>query len=330
MDVFSLKLPEFFVDRADHMSKILLAAVVFCAVINRPYAAMAECANSSATNIAQLEYPRGQADSVVVDTGNAKKVVSFVKVGTLAIVEGDIVLGDARMLKDATRVEGAIRLFDGAPITDSSGMHPFGKVLKSVLSGPDRWLNGLIPFEIDPALTPDSVAAVRQAMAAWTKVTPVRFAERTFDLRSTYPDFVSFTTGEDANACLSDHIGRRGGRQSVRLVRGCGVGQIMHEIGHVIGLGHEQNREDRDQRVQIVMSNIPLQYEGQFEKYTSDYMDRGVYDFDSIMHYEANAFACDPSKPTIVPKGPLPANVRLGQRDHLSAGDIEAVKGIYK
>jgi hypothetical protein len=307
-----------------------LAAVVFCAVINWADVAVSECANPSATNIAQLEYPRGQADSIVVDIGNVKKLVSFVKVGSLAVVEGDIVLGNARMLKEATRVEGAIRLFDSSPTADSSGMRPFGKVLKSVLSGPDRWPGGLIPFEIDSALTSDLAAAVRQAMATWTKATPVHFVERTFDLRGTYPDFVSFTTGVDANACLSDHVGRRGGRQSVRLVSGCGVGQVTHEIGHVIGLGHEQNREDRDLRVQIVMSNIPLQYEGQFEKYTSDYMDKGPYDFDSIMHYESNAFACDPSKPTIVPKGPLPANVTLGQRNHLSAGDIEAVKGIYR
>jgi hypothetical protein len=102
-------------------------------------------------------------------------------------------------------------------------------------------------------------------------------------------------------------------------------------MGHVLGLGHEQNRSDRDKYVKINVGNIPEQYESQFLKYEADYMDKGSYDFDSIMHYQVNAFACDPAKPTIVPKVALPLGVKtVGQRDHLSNGDIAAMKDIYK
>lgn len=49
------------------------------------------------------------------------------------------------------------------------------------------------------------------------------------------------------------------------------------------------------------------------------------YDYESIMHYDMYAFS-ENGLPTIEP---LQANVTIGQRDNMSASDIEAVRRLY-
>ena len=62
---------------------------------------------------------------------------------------------------------------------------------------------------------------------------------------------------------------------------------ILHEIGHTIGLFHEQTRPDRDQYVTILWDEVQENEHDQFEIRTEQEVDtRGVsYDYQSIMHY---------------------------------------------
>lgn len=64
-------------------------------------------------------------------------------------------------------------------------------------------------------------------------------------------------------------------------------GLYLHEIGHAVGLIHEQNRPDRDQYIRINVQNIQPGLQSQFEKYPESYINtRNVqYDFPSVMHY---------------------------------------------
>ena len=56
--------------------------------------------------------------------------------------------------------------------------------------------------------------------------------------------------------CNSD-VGKNGGRQTVSLGGGCAHHSvILHELGHVVGFWHEQNRPDRDKFVRIIKENI--------------------------------------------------------------------------
>ena len=117
-----------------------------------------------------------------------------------------------------------------------------------------RWDGPIVPFTIDANLT--NPQRVMQAMAAWENVIGVRFVAR-----DSQNDYVYFRHGQ--NACHSD-TGRQGGKQFVTLQPGCGTAQIIHELGHTLGLKHEQQRPDRDEFVTVHEDNIQPGRESNF------------------------------------------------------------------
>jgi hypothetical protein len=187
-----------------------------------------------------------------------------------------------------------------------------------------RWPQGRIPYVIDPAL-PDA-ERVEAAMDHWNQHSAIVFAPRAGE-----GDYVNITR---LPGCALSDVGRRGGMQRVCLGDGCTTGQIIHELGHTVGLWHEQCRHDRDLFVTIDFTNVEDGCQDQFaqdeiEDEAVQTVDIGAYDYGSIMHYGADDFAIDDSFPVMTALKPLPPGIAMGQRDGLSAGDIAAVAILY-
>lgn len=211
--------------------------------------------------------------------------------------------------EDLAIFEGDIRLGTPDEVRDMSAPGAKGIV---VTGEQYRWPGGRVPYVLEAAVA----VRARQAMQHWEERTPIRFVERT----GADADYISF---EQHRGCWSS-VGRQGGKQIISLDTNCEIGPAIHEIGHALGLWHEQSRADRDDYITIRMDRVVPKYRHNFDKHIQDGDDVGSYDYGSIMHYPETAFSAT-GEATIVTK----AGKSIGQRKGLSAGDIESIRSIY-
>jgi hypothetical protein len=215
-----------------------------------------------------------------------------------AVVEGDILLGNVAKLQQQ------------------------GAVSTSNVGG-SRWPNGIIAYEIQAELPFTNKLAILQAIHHWKKFTSLEFVELTSKNRDQYNDYISFIAA--SGSTCSSYVGRQKGKQEIKLSARCSTMNTVHEIGHALGLWHEQSRADRDYYVRIEWDNIEDNYKFNFDQHLSNGQDFGEYDYQSIMHYNAYAFSKN-GQPTIVP---IKEGITIGQRAHLSEKDIAAIKAMY-
>ena len=217
-----------------------------------------------------------------------------------AIFEGDIVLGS---------VDEMERLV--AEVNKKKETKPRAVIITGAQF---RWPDGVVPFTIDPELP--NQGRVNDAIAHWHSRTGIRLVAH-----SSEQNFVTFRPGEGC----SSQIGMRGtGQQFITLAPGCDKGSTIHEIGHAVGLWHEQSREDRDRFIRIFFENIEAGQEHNFDQHITDGDDIGRYDFGSIMHYDEFAFSKN-DKPTIETLH----GESIGQRSGLSDAAVQAVNFMY-
>jgi hypothetical protein len=206
----------------------------------------------------------------------------------------------------------------GAAVLEGDMVFP-GKagqgIAASTTSGVVRWPNGVIPYVIDPALPKPE--RVTEAAEHWQKMTGIRFIPRTNEA-----DYVNFFNGEGCYSAL----GKVGGKQDISILwsdKGvCPVGAVIHEIGHTVGLAHEQSRFDRDDYVTIHFENIDADKVSQFDK--TNFQAIGEYDITSIMQYDSTAFSNN-GKPSMTDKSD---NV-IPRTEVLSAKDVAGVLELY-
>lgn len=223
------------------------------------------------------------------------------------------------------RAEGWM-LIDGDKIVRAKGELPSAPLPDHLaqgvgVQGGNRWPNGVIPYQISSNLP--NPQRVNDAINHWNNLMGgvISLTER-----KGQADYVYFVPVASGCAATVGYFAGAG-PHTVELEPNCGSGNIAHEIGHVIGLDHEQNRRDRNNHLTIVWNKILAGFELNFQV-ESTYLDYYEYDFNSIMHYSLFAFSSDGSQ-TIIPKTSLPNDLYVGQRRGLSLGDINSVRILY-
>lgn len=184
-----------------------------------------------------------------------------------------------------------------------------------------RWPGGVIPFRPPPGTMPSSQRRdIRRAMRMWARLTKVRFVRR-----ERQEDFVFFKPWQGCGS----YVGRIGGAQPVLLHSLCSRGAILHELGHAIGLYHEQSRTDRGQHVRIRWRNIQAGQRYNFRTYEARGLpgrDIGRYAVRSVMHYGSYYFSKN-GRPTIVRLG---GGLITPNRSKPVKRDILAVNRMYR
>lgn len=270
--------------------------------------------------------PPDQAESVL-ETAEIKIGGEIYEIGFAtdasgnAIYQGDLVLGTAAELFNL-EARGGISL-QGLAEGDS-GL--FGVVTRnpSLL-----WPGGRIPYRIDASVPKNWVPRVRQAIRHWETNTAIRFVEITGSPQSSH---VVFFNAPNENRCQTT-LGRpKSGPRMVQLASWCQWGNIAHEIGHVLGMHHENARSDRTNFIEIAFSSTAsLLLRAQFDADPQRFQDVGPYCYDSIMHYgrtdATRSFVIRPKANSGRAWTGNPA--KIGQRGGLAACDIATINALY-
>lgn len=231
---------------------------------------------------------------------------SFIDHDGIAIVQGDIILG---------KTEDVLKFSEF--LTAYEGLGPQQK--NACLIKKNLWDTKEIPYCI--AAGHKKITEINKAISTFNKAKlNIIFRAK----QSTDSNYVEFIEGKSCSSAIGKVIGG----QVITLSDKAQEGNIIHEMLHACGIEHEHSRKDRDTYVTIEYANIDPEYYNNFELISTS-VPYGNYDYESIMHYPAKAGSIN-GKDTISIKPGYGEHPNMGQRDAMTATDMDGVKELYK
>lgn len=264
------------------------------------------------------------------------------------------------------RGEGMIRhlLLAAVPILAGWASGASGAV--AVASHDRLWSDHKVPFVIcemtgaegQPAesgcdhgaapLAAAEATKVREAVARWNEMFGSDLQFVAVESLGRSERGVLFSRSKEESLCSTDQIGRpkKARRTNVRIGTHCNgfaasetpVGTVLHEMMHVAGFYHEQQRPDRDAYLKthvphgLVSMLFDVDGAGQWAKSSRRHARMLTpYDFGSIMHYPIR----NPKKAQLTLEGKEQLDSEgltindPGRRDAMSANDIAGMKLLY-
>ncbi|TRY70568.1 hypothetical protein TCAL_06112 [Tigriopus californicus] len=221
-----------------------------------------------------------------------------------------------------------------------------------------RWPNNRIPYSMDYRFTSEERVIIAQAFQHIEENSCVTFSAKT----GSDQDFVHLYLGEHMGCFADDHYQAGKGQHIVHLNRPiCMYSQVIaHELLHLLGVGHEHQRPDRDDFVRVNWNNIIPDMAYNFFKdiwqedishppelcfgreatthnvqhARRDNCTNGLvranlgvgYDYQSIMHYETHFFAINASEPTLISKSADPIKFSAPS---MTAKDVQKLQRAY-
>ncbi|XP_069105764.1 zinc metalloproteinase nas-4-like [Argopecten irradians] len=216
------------------------------------------------------------------------------------------------------------------------------KKRKTTSDGTKGWPRGeiLIAFDSnaqfilsDTLIAPMQRQEFQESLNSWQQKTCVRFRTPTINDIHQGRSFVFVQNGRGCSSPLGMNPMRQTGMfkyQPLTLAPNCRKKRIiMHEVGHALGLIHEQSRYDRDRYVLIQWNNVDISMRHNFQQFTHQVTDnRGTdYDYQSLMHYGPKAFSTN-GNPTLQTVDPSYQD-RIGAYTEISQLDAEAINNMY-
>lgn len=195
------------------------------------------------------------------------------------------------------------------------------------------WEDGVLPIVFKNNVSSDLKETVWAACKEWSRNAKVRCQSGKYKKRSLVisRSFLGVKTG--CWSMLGQESYAFGIKRRMNLGRGCdSYRTVLHELGHAFGLGHEHQRSDRDQYIDILKDNIKEQFLGFTYKLNFKQQETELltpYDFFSIMHYNRRAFSKN-NKDTIQPLQKFSEYIDvIGRANHISEWDKLSLRALY-
>lgn len=163
------------------------------------------------------------------------------------------------------------------------------------------WTNGTIPFKLNKNVDNACREEIFRAIAVFHDNTCIKWEPYS----GSGKDHVEFFTGGISSSYVGNiKVSKNGHLYKPELTsqpisidsHHCTLHVILHEMGHTVGMTHEQSRSDRDQYVTVRWEHV-LEGEGNQNMAKEDTENHNIpYDYSSLMHYSAYAFSKDGEK----------------------------------